>query len=205
MTPPQDQPEDLQNIWRKNNMRPTAEDYSMMLKLVQEKRRSLQDFLRGEDLTSYMIALSFAPLTALAMWKSRPVLLMQLGFSIVTVTLVAGAVVTWVNQRRASALRQMDLSVREYQTQLLRFFDQRIRFSKGVKYWYAIPLLLGFSLAVYPIVSHFIPQPWSILLVTAVFVALEYSIWRMHEVQRVTDLQRRKDEVQNLLRDMDRV
>ncbi len=89
-----------------------------------------------------------------------------------TVTLVVGAVVTWINQHGGSALRQMDLSVREYQAQLLRFLDQRIRFSKGVKYWYAIPLFLGLSLAIYPIASYFLPPFWSPLLIVAMFFRL---------------------------------
>ncbi len=204
MNVPHDGSDDLQNIWRKDNREPSAGDNSMMLRLVQEKGRSLQDLLRGEDLTSYMIAFSFAPLTAFAVWKSRPMLLMQIGFSMMTAILVAGAIVTWIYQRRANALRRLDVNVREYQTQVVRVLEQRIRFSRGVKYWYAIPLFLGFSLAIYPIIRHYISLPWSILLVSAVFVLLEYSTWRMHDVKHVTDLLRRKGDIENLLREMER-
>ncbi len=204
MNVPHDESDDLQEIWRKDSPESKAEENSMMLRLVQDKGRSLQDWLRGEDMTSYIIALSFAPLTALAVWKSRPVLLMQIGYSMMTAILVAGAIVTWINQRRATALlRNLDISVREYQTHVVEVLEQRIRFSRGIKYWYAIPLFLGFSLAIYPIVRHYLPQPWSILLVAVMFMALEYSTWRMHDLKRVPDLQRRKEDLEHLLREME--
>ncbi len=173
----------------------------MLLRLVQEKKSALQDFFEGEDRVSYMIALSFAPLTAVAAWKARALPWMEFGFLLMTLTFAAGAVVTWLYQRKARKLWRMDINLSEYQTQLLRFFDLQIRFSRSVKYWHAIPLFMGFSFAIYPIVSRFVPRPWSVAVVGVVFAALEYGVWRMHDVQRVADLRRRRREVEELLQD----
>ncbi len=204
MNKPNDESDDLQDIWLKDQREPKAEENPMMLRLMREKGRSLQEWLRGEDLTGNIIALSFAPLTALAGWISRPILLMQIGYSMMTEILVVGAIITWVNRGRATAaLRSVDGSVREYQTRVVQFLEQRIRFSRGIKYWYAIPLFLGCSLAIYPIVRHYLPQAWSILLVALMFITLEYSTWRMHDLQHVADLQRRKEDIESLLREME--
>jgi hypothetical protein len=163
MNSPHTEPDDLQSLWLKDNSTPSTEDYSIMLRIVQEKQRSLQDFLRGEDTANYLLAL-LAPLTAVYIWL-RPIPMMQLGNLILTLTLISGGVVTWINNRRARPLLKIDLSIREYQSLLLQFYDQQIRYSKSIKYWYAIPISLGISLAGYPILRHFLlSPPWSILL-----------------------------------------
>jgi hypothetical protein len=205
MIPPHSQADDLQSLWLKDNAKPRTKDYSIMLRIAQEKQRSLEEFLHGEDTANYMLALCIAPLTAVFIWL-RPIPMMQLGNLILTLTLIAGAVATWVNQRRARPLLKIDLSVREYQTQMLRLYDRQIRFSKGLKYWYVIPLFVGISLIGYPVLRHLhVPQPLSILLILAASAAFEYSVWRIYDVKRATDLQRRKDEMKDVLNDMDRV
>jgi hypothetical protein len=205
MIPPHSQPDDLQSLWRNDNTKPIKEDYSIMLRIAQEKQRSLQEFLRGEDSTNYMLALCIAPLTAAYIWL-RPIPMMQLGNLVITTTLIAGALVTWVNHLRADRLLKLDLSVREYQAQLLRLYDRQIRFSKSIKYWYVIPLFFGISLVGYPILHQFrLPQFWSILLFLTLFVVFEFYVWRMCDVKRVSDLQRRKNEMQSVLNEMDRV
>ncbi len=42
--PLQNEPDDLQKVWRGDDRTPTAVGHLMMLELVQGKRRSLQDF-----------------------------------------------------------------------------------------------------------------------------------------------------------------
>jgi hypothetical protein len=204
MITPHSQPDDLQSLWRTNDTKPIKEDYSIMLRIAQEKQRSLQEFLHGEDSTNYLLALCLAPVFAVATWTTRTNPVMQLGNLVITLTLVAGAVITWVNHRRAESLLKIDLSVREYQMQLLQFYDRQIRFSKGIKYWYVIPLFCGISLVGYPILRHFLlPQLWSILIFAVIFAGFESYVWRVSDVKRVADLKRRKTEMQSILDDID--
>jgi hypothetical protein len=212
MKPTDSEPDELQSLWLKDNPKPT-EDYSMLLRIVQEKQHTLQEFLRGEDNTTYLIALGLAPLTALCIWMVGPhitrhyghfIRMIQLGFLVVTLTMIASAVVTWINHRRVAPLLKCDLSVREHQTLLLRFYDQQIRFSKGLKFWYGIPIFLGCSLAGYPVAHHYLRQPWSTLLIAAIFVIGMYFVRLGGDVKRVNDLQRRKDEMQGVLDEMER-
>ncbi len=198
----ENQPDDLQRIWRKDDSKPLRKENVMLLRLVQEKKTSLRDFFQGEDRVSYVIALSFAPLTAVAAWKSRALPWMQFGYLLMTLTLISGATVTWLYQRRATGLWRMDESLKDYQDQLLRFLNRQISFSKTVKYWYAVPLFAGFSFAIYPIVSRFLAQPWNLVAVASLFAMLEWSVWRMHDVQRVADLERKRREVEDLLREL---
>ncbi len=199
------QPDDLQSLWRNCDTKPVKEDYSIMLRIAQEKQRSLEEFLHGEDSNNYLLALCLAPVFALITWMTRRNPVMELGNLVITLTLIAGAVVTWVNHRKAKPLLKIDLSVREYQARLLQLYDREIRFSKGIKYWYMIPLLCGVSLIGFPILHHFlVPQLWSILLLGALFVALESYVWRISDVKRVADLKRRKTEMQGVLDELDR-
>src|ERR1043166_3591924 len=102
MSPADDQPNDLQNLWQKTGEQSGKEDYSMILRMVQEKQRSLLDVLREQNMTEYVISLSFAPLTAMAAWKGRQSPWLLSGYLLMTATLVAGAVVVWLKARRAS-------------------------------------------------------------------------------------------------------
>ena len=55
------QPDDLQSLWRNGDTKPVKEDYSIMLRIAQEKQRSLEEFLHGEDSNNYLLALCLAP------------------------------------------------------------------------------------------------------------------------------------------------
>jgi hypothetical protein len=213
MKPTDSEPDELQSLWLKDNPKPT-EDYSMLLRIVQEKQHTLQEFLRGEDSANYLLALCFAPLTALCIWMVGPhltrhysyfVRMIQLGFLLMTLTLIASAVATWINHRKVAPLLKCDLSVREHQLQLLNFYDAQIRCLKSIKFWFGIPLLAGASMALYPVVHHYLHQPWSTLMIAAIFVTAEYFIWRASDVQGVKNLQRRKDEMQGVLDEMERI
>lgn len=199
------QPDDLQSLWRGGKTNPMTEDYSIMLRIAQEKQHSLRDFLRGEDSATYMLTLCLAPLLAFATWRTGKIPIMQLGNLVLTLTLVVGALVTWINRLKANRLLELDLSVRDYQVQLLRFYDRQIRISKGIKYWCVIPLFFGFSLVGYPIAGFFhFALPWFVLAILALFAGFEYYTWLACDVKRVKDLKRRKDEMQSLLDEMDR-
>lgn len=203
MSRPQDPVDDLQRIWQEDHAQPEREDTSMIVRLVQEKQRSLLDLVRGQNLAEYLLALGFAPLAALAAWKvAEP--LVQLGYLILTATLMAGTVVMWASERRTRVTHRFDLNVRENQRLLLRSYDRRIRFLKSVKYWYAMPLFFGASLVLVPIALRILPGLWGILLPLGLILGAWIAVWHMNDVRRVADLQQRKDEVQKLLDEMDR-
>ena len=203
MSRPRDPLDDLQRIWQEDHSQPEREDTSMIVRLVQEKQRSLLDLVRGQNLAEYILALGFAPLTALAAWKvAEP--LIQLGYLILTATLLAGTIVMWVSERRTRTTQQFDLNVRENQSLLLQSYDRRIRYLKSVKYWYAMPLFFGASLVLVPIALRTLPGPWGILLPLGLILGAWVAVWHMNDVRRVGDLQQRKNEVQKLLDEMDR-
>ena len=176
----------------------------MILRLAQEKQTSLLDLLREQNMTAYIISLSFAPLTAMAAWIGRHSLWMLSGYLLMTATLVAGAVVVWLNARRANATGRIDLSIREHKEQLIQFYNSRVLFSKSIKYWYAIPLFLGGGLAIYPISVHLLGRMWGTVVVAGFLLICWVGVWHMHDVRAVADLCRRREEVLQLLDEMDR-
>jgi hypothetical protein len=204
MSPADDQPNDLQKLWQETGEQSGTEDYSMILRMAQEKQRSLLDLLREQNMTAYIISLGFAPLTAMASWKGRHSLWLLSGYLLMTATLVAGAVVVWLVARRASAMGKIDLSIREHQQQLIPFYDSRVRFSKSIEYWYAFPLFLGAGLAGYPIGIHFLGRMWGTIVVVGFLLICWVGVWHMHDVRAVADLRRRREEVLHLLGEMDR-
>jgi hypothetical protein len=204
MSPAGDQPNDLQKLWQDTGKRSGKEDYSMILRLAKEKQKSLLDLLREQNMTAYIISLSFAPLTAMVAWKGRHSLWLLSGYLLMTATLIAGAVVVWLKARRASAMGKIDLSIREHQQQLVAFYDSRVRFSKSIKYWYAIPLFLGAGLVCRPLGIHFLGRMWGTAVVVAFLLICWVGVWHMHDVRAVADLRRRREEVLHLLGEMDR-
>ena len=199
-----DRPDDLQNLWQQTGEQSGKEDHSMLLRLVKEKQTSLLDMLREQNMTAYVISLSFAPLTAMAAWIGRHSLWLLSGYLLMTATLVVGAAVVWLSARRANATGKIDLSMREHQQQLMQFYDSRVAFSKSIKYWYAIPLFLGGGLAIYPISAHFLGRIWGTVVVTGFLLICWVGVWHMHDVRAVADLRRRREEVRQLLDEMGR-
>ena len=196
------QPDDLQKLWQQTGEQSGKEDHSMLLRLVKEKQTSLLDVLREQNMTAYIISLSFAPLAAMAAWIGRHSLWMLSGYLLMTATLVVAAVVVWLSARRANATGRIDLSTREHQQQLIHFYDSRVLFSKSIKYWYAIPLFLGWGLAVYPVTVHFLGSMWATVVVAGSSLVCWVGVWHMHDVRAVADLRRRREEVRQLLDEM---
>lgn len=199
-----DPPDDLQKIWREDHAESKGEDASMTVQLLREKQRSLRDLVRGQNLAEYVLSLAFAPLTALAAWKARASII-QLGYGIMTVMLIASAVVIWVNDRGMNLFRDIDLNVAEYHRKLIRLYDRRIRFLKSVKFWYAIPLFFGASLVMLPLFVRILPSPWGILSLSGLLLAAWLGVWHMNDIRRVRELRRRREEVQKLIEQMDRL
>ena len=160
--------------------------------------------LREQNMTAYIISLSFAPLTAVAAWIGRHSLCLLSGYLLMTATLVGAAVIVWSSARRANATGRIDLSTREHQQQLIHFYDSRVLFSKSIKYWYAIPLFLGGGLAIYPISVHLLGRVWGTTVVAGFLLICWVGVWHMHDVRAVADLRRRREEVLQLLDEMDR-
>jgi len=199
---PQDQGDELQAIWQRDESHSSKEEVMVNVKLLQEKRRSLHDFVQVGSSNSYLLVLSFAPLFALGIWKARQIALMQIGNLIVMLVLLAGALATWLYQRAERKLDQVDLNMREFQTLLLLFINRSIAFTKGIKFWFAPLLFFGISLAAYPALNRFWSPLWCIVALSLVFIFFEYSIWIMNDLRRVGELQRRKSEVERLLVEM---
>jgi hypothetical protein len=198
------QPDDLRELWQETGEQSGKEDHSMILRLVREKQTSFLDLLREQNMTAYVISLCFAPLTAMAAWKGRQSPWLLSGYLLMTVTLAAGAAVVWLNARRAKATGRIDLSTREHQQQLIRFYDSRVLFSKSIKYWYTIPLFLGTGLAGYPIGVYCLGRMWGTVVVSGFLLICWVGVWHMHDVRAVADLRRRREEVRRLLDEMDR-
>jgi hypothetical protein len=200
-----DQPDDLQKLWQKTGEQSGKENHSMLLRLVKEKQTSLLDVLREQNMTAYMISLSFAPLTAIAAWIIRRYSVWMLsGYLLMTITLVVGAVVVWLSARKGNATGKIDLSMREHQQQLMQLYDNRVAFSKSIKYWYATPLFLGAGLVLYPVTVHLLGRMWGSVVVAGLLLICWIGVWHMHDVRAVADLRRRREEVRQLLDEMGR-
>jgi hypothetical protein len=204
MSEADNQPDGLQRLWQGTSGQSQKENRSMILRLAQQRQKSLLDLLREQNMTAYVISLSFVPLTAMAAWRGRQSLWLLLGYLLMTATLVAGAAIVWLEARRALATGKVDLSRREHQQRLVQFYDKRIRFSKSIKYWYAIPLFLGAGLAAYPIGVHFLGGLWGTVVVSGFLLVCWVGVWHMYDVRAVADLSRRRDEFQELLDEMNR-
>jgi hypothetical protein len=82
--------EELQKVWQEGRANAAEQEISLMIRLVREKQRSFQDLSRAQNMTVYVLALSFAPLTGLGAWKGHPWIPFGLGYLIMTLALVAG-------------------------------------------------------------------------------------------------------------------
>jgi len=199
MIGPQEQDDELRSIWQRDEPKHSKEEMTMNLKLLQEKRRSLHDFVQGGNSNNYLLVLSFVPLFALGIWKARQIPLVQIGNLIITLVLLSGALATWLYQRGERKLDQVDLNMRDFQMLLLRFINRSIAFSRGIKFWFGPPLFFGISLAAYPVLNRFWSPFWCIVALAIVFVSFEYLVWNMEDLRRVGELQRRKREIETLL------
>jgi len=175
----------------------------MILLLLQEKQRSLRDLIEGQDLAEYLVSLALAPLTAWAAWKARAPIV-QFGFGIMTLMLVASTAIIRVSERGTARFRNIDSSIVEYHRRLLQSYDTRIRFLKSVKFWYAIPLFVGAGLVLRPLFERNLPAPWDIVVLAGLLLIPWLGVRHMNDVRRVGELRRRRDEVQSLLEEMDR-
>lgn len=175
----------------------------MIIRLVKEKRRSFNEVVREQNRAEYLLILAFAPLTALFAWRATT-LQLQLGYLMTTLTLIVAAAVIFLHYRRASMGPDEDLNVREYHRRLLETYDSRIRFLKSVKFWYAIPLLLGVTVVAFPAWNLLIHSPWNYIVHAALVLLVWLWIWHMNDVRRVADLERKKGEVQAVLAEIDR-
>jgi hypothetical protein len=197
-----EQSDDLQSIWQAGDSKFSEGEINMYTKLLREKRRSLHDFVQSGNSNTYLLALSFTPLFASLAWKTRAASLMLTGNLIVTVVLLVGALATWFYQRSERNLDGADLSIRDFHVLLLQFINRTIRFSKGIKYWFAPALFLGISLAAYPALNHYLAGIACVGVLALVFVLFEFAVWCMQDSGRVAELERRKSEVECLLKEM---
>jgi hypothetical protein len=187
--------DELQTVWRQNPA--GKEDLAMTIRLVQEKGRSFQDVVREQNRGEYLLALALGPLTALAAWKANAAIF-QIGYLILTVTVVAGCVVTWLYHRKERSLADTGASVREFHRQLLEVYDRRVRFLKSVKFWYAIPLLSGASMVLFPLWTRS-GGPWALWMPVTLMVLVWVWMWRFNDVRRVGQVRRKRLEVEELL------
>jgi hypothetical protein len=193
----------LKEVWAQIGSKSSSEEHVTSLSLLREKQRSLHDFLHIASSNTYLLALSFVPLFVLLALRMRSIVLMGVGNFIIAVVLLFGALITWLFERRAdSQLDELNVSALDYQSGVLRTIEENIRFSKGIKFWFAPFLFLGISLAAFPIMTHFLPVLISFGALFGCWICFEYYVWRLHDLKRVGELQRRKVEVESLIREM---
>jgi hypothetical protein len=195
-------PDDLQKAWREDQAESNGGQVLMNIQLLREKHRSLRDLIWGQDLAEYVLSLAFTPLTAFAAWKAKASVI-QFGYGIITIVLVAGAFIIWLNER-GLRFDYFDSNVTEYHRRLLQLYDRRIRFLKSVKFWYAIPLFTAASLVMLPLSTTILAMPWGFVLLSVLLLIAWLGVWHMNDVRRVGELRRRREEVQQLIEEMDR-
>ena len=203
MSGSEDRADELRKVWQASDRHLENEDNTMTLKIAREKQRSLFDFVRQQNMQTYLISFSFAPLTAMAAWKGSRSIWLLCGYLLMTTTLTIGAGVVWLHARMTMRREQLDLSRREHQRQLLQFQDAVIRFWESTKYWYAVPLLVGAGLAGYPILTYLFSRAWAAVAVLALLIGLWLGMCR-HNANVLTDLRNRRQDLQQLLEEMNR-
>jgi hypothetical protein len=183
--------DDLPDLWK-------GMDMPMML--IEEKQQSLRDLVAGQNNSEYLISLAMVPLLAFAGWRAK-MPLPRTGYWIMAATMLAGAIILWLEGRRYFA--RFELTVAEFHRDLLSQYDRRIRFLKSVKFWYALPLFGGAFMAMYPISAR-VSSPWGIGVVAGLLILAWVGVWHMNDVRRAGELRKRRDEVQRLLGKLER-
>jgi hypothetical protein len=198
---PQSEPDELKAIWHKETTNPEKEDYMQMLKFAQEKRNTMQEFLKRTYLWSYVL-LVFVPIMLAGNLRIH-VPAIQAGNLVLAVFLIVSALATWMFQRLDSKALRLDLSVREYRVRMLEVYDRWIWAGKTAKYA-GIPFTLGLSLIFYPMLRFYhVPLGVTVILLVAAFFVIECSFWFSADVRFVKDLKRRRDEMQGALDDLE--
>ncbi|MCW5979170.1 MAG: hypothetical protein KIT09_13930 [Bryobacteraceae bacterium] len=198
MNASENRPDELQKVWQEDPTDSKGADVPMTIQLLREKHRSLRDLIWGQDLAEYVLALAFAPLTALAAWTAKASIV-QAGYVIMTLMLLASTAIIWISERGIRRYPHLDVSALEFHRRLIESYERRIRFLKSVKFWYAIPLFFGASLVLLPILRHALPGPWGIVTLYGLLLIAWLGVWHMNDVRRVGELRRRRDDVQGLL------
>jgi membrane protein implicated in regulation of membrane protease activity len=189
-------PDDLQQLWQQDNEPIHKENIPMIMRLVQEKRRSYFELIDTELYRHYKEAVLVAIASAyLAL--NAPLLPARIGWSFIAVFCIAFAIhARRARRRKNQATHEQD--ARAYCNELVGLYERRIRDVQAAR-WFAFPAaVLMVTLVVWPYLG-----PWGSLFL-AVAMTLLWFLLGQRSAETARDLQRRQDEVVGLLKEMDR-
>ena len=190
------QSEALRQLWRENDQE--NEDVAMLMELLLEKRQSFKELVREQSSGEYLFTLSFAAIAAVFAWiASAPIF--QIGYGFLAVTLTVAAIVTWWFARKTRDAPAPELSLRDHHLSLVALYDRRIRYLRGVKYWYT-GMLISAGIVLYPLATDVMPNPWGPLALITVLLAAWVAVWHRCDVRGVAQIDAKKGQVHDLLR-----
>jgi hypothetical protein len=196
MTKSHEQPDELQGIWQSDKHPIEKENLSMIMHLIQEKRRSFFDRIHGENQAQYMLTLTMTPILALFAWKAHP-LMTQIGYGLAAIYLAAGSAAIWLQNRRTAAPTH-EQDGHAYCRDLATRYEERIR-AVGKAHWFAFPPIV--------VAAALVVWPYARATGNAVLYGSLALLWfwgRHANVQKVRELKCRKQELAGLLMEMDR-
>jgi len=196
MSSTNERPDEFQQIWQEDNDPIQKEKISVIMTRVQETGRSYFELVDSGLRKQLRQALFVAP-AAIFIATRTSQLAPRIGWSLIAALAIFTAVDLFRRIRNSSIPKPEQIG-RAYCLELVRLTDQRIR-STAQAQWYLLPLLvLSVGLLVWPYMGV-----WGSVFLSGGTVLVWLSM-RRENVGVVVDLRRRKQEVLELLQEMDR-
>lgn len=179
--------DDLLNVWQKDNS--PKENRMIWKRLIEEKHSSFEQQIRAGNLAEYMVSMILTPILGLLAWKAKfP--LVQTGYGLLSATLFAMALATWLTPSQWP--RSHDHSLSEHLKALITSYDRRIRFLRNGKAMVSLPMCGG----VFAVVLG-VPYPTSSVaawfLTGILMLAFLAAQWKSYQDARRIILKKREE------------
>jgi hypothetical protein len=177
----------LRNLWQKDNS--PKENRMIWKHLIEEKRSRFEEQIRAGNGAEYMVAITLSPLLGLLAWKAKfP--LVQMGYGLLSLTLLAMALATWLTHRQWP--QTSDHSLRDHLTLLIACYDRRIRFLRNGKALVSLPMCGG-VLAVVMGIPNQTTGLAALILTSILLLAFLAGQWWSYRDAKLAILKKRGD------------
>ena len=157
--------------------------------LIEEKRSNFEQQIRAGNGAEYMVAMILTPILGLLAWKAKfP--LVQIGYGLLSATLLAMALTTWLTHRQWP--RTSDHSLRDHLTLLIASYDRRIQFLRSGKALVSLPMCGG-VLAVVMGIPNSSASVFALILTSIILLAFLAAQWKTYQDDKILILKKRQD------------
>jgi hypothetical protein len=191
--------DELQRLWgSENSPALTKKEREMTVERAQQKLETLDRSLRGREYREVLPAIVVAALYG-AYFVMSSTLLAKLS-AVVMVAVCLWIVAYVLRYGRGPDAPRADEPLDEYRAGVAAKYDHQIRLLSNVKYWYVLPMWLGFVLYTLGLVEKhgWTPRPFDWWILGGATAICGFTVW-LNEVWGVRRLRKERDEITRML------